>query len=276
MKCLICGRVTLPGAKLCLDCKAARKRAFDATVTQPLLAAAGAARDSTTTRRLLRPSQSVPDAARRAAKMALAARHSTNIATESPSRRTGRWPIMVGAIGIAVLAVGTFGHWFGASQSDTSAAVPVERALMEDRPAASSIVRAAPPSAIAEPAGVAVAAPVANNAQALETTTAATTADAAKRPNVRLRPAKAPVALPPPEPLPAPIIAVAPPPPSVVREAPTPDRWQLMSDAIARCPRDNFFSRVSCEQRLRLQYCDGHWGQVPQCASVPYTTDHGQ
>src|SRR5450759_421860 len=40
MKCLICGRLSLPGAKLCLDCKSARKRAFDATVTQPLLAAA--------------------------------------------------------------------------------------------------------------------------------------------------------------------------------------------------------------------------------------------
>src|ERR1700693_3445305 len=98
MKCLICGRVTLPGAKLCLDCKAARQRAFDATVTQPLLAAAGAARDPTTARRLLRPSQSVPDAARRAAKMALAARSQSNIATESPPRRDDRWPIIVGAL----------------------------------------------------------------------------------------------------------------------------------------------------------------------------------
>ena len=74
------------------------------------------------------------------------------------------------------------------------------------------------------------------------------------------------VALPPPSP---------PPPPPVVREAARPDRWQLMNEAIARCPRDDISSRVSCEQRLRAQYCEGHWGQVAQCASIPYS-DHGQ
>jgi hypothetical protein len=48
-----------------------------------------------------------------------------------------------------------------------------------------------------------------------------------------------------------------------------------MIDAIARCPRDDISNRVSCEQRLRAQYCEGHWGQVAQCASIPYS-DHGQ
>src|ERR1700682_6092729 len=42
MKCRICARECPPGAKICRDCAAARKRAFAATVTQPLLAAAGA------------------------------------------------------------------------------------------------------------------------------------------------------------------------------------------------------------------------------------------
>src|SRR5215469_12957518 len=43
MKCRICGCEAPAGAKLCKDCAAARKRAFAATVTQPLiLAAAGA------------------------------------------------------------------------------------------------------------------------------------------------------------------------------------------------------------------------------------------
>jgi hypothetical protein len=46
-----------------------------------------------------------------------------------------------------------------------------------------------------------------------------------------------------------------------------------MSDAIARCPLD--LSRFSCEQRLRAQYCEGHWGQAPQCPSIPYT-ERGQ
>jgi hypothetical protein len=215
----------------------------------------------------------VPDAARRAAKMALAAQAQSNIATESPPR-AGRWPIIIGAMCIALLAVGYFGHWFGASKSDTFAAVPVERSVTQDSPAASSIVRAS--TATAAPAGAVAAVPVATNAAAVEPPSAATTADAGKRPNVRPRPEKAPVTLPPPEPLPPPVVAVAPaPPPPVVREAPRLDPWQLMSDAIARCPRDDISGQFSCEQRLRAQYCEGHWGQVPQCASIPYT-DHGQ
>jgi hypothetical protein len=273
MRCLICGRVSLPGAKLCLDCKAARKRAFDATVTQPLLAAAGAARDSTAAPRLLKPSQSVPDAARRAAKMALAAQAQSKIMIESPPH-AGRWPTVVGALCIAVVAVGYLGHWFGASKSDTFAAVPDERPVTQDGPATSSIVRASTPGATAVPARAAV--PVAVNAAAVEPPAAATKADAAKRPNVRPRPEKAPVTLPPPETTPPPVIAVTPaPPPPVVRELPRPDRWQLMTDAIARCPRSDIASRFFCEQQLRAQYCEGYWGQVPQCASIPYT-EHGQ
>jgi hypothetical protein len=45
-----------------------------------------------------------------------------------------------------------------------------------------------------------------------------------------------------------------------------------MAAAIARCP-DGFLERVICEQRIRLQYCDGHWGQVAQCPGGP-SADH--
>ena len=278
MKCLICGRVSLSGAKLCPDCKAARKRAFDATVTQPLLAAAGAARGrgSAATPRLLKASQSVPDAARRAAKMALAAQAQSKIVTESPPRRAGRWPIIVGAICMVMVVVGFAGHWFGASKSDTFAAVPVESPAAQDSPAGSSIVRASTPGPTAAPTGVATKVPVAISAVADVPPTVATKADAAVRSNARPRPEKAPITLPPPEPSPPPVVAIVrPPPPAVVREIPRPDRWQLMNEAIARCPRDDISGRVSCEQRLRAQYCEGLWGQVAQCASIPYT-DHGQ
>ena len=44
MNCKICGQESMPGAKLCADCRSARKRAFAATVTQPLLEAVGARR----------------------------------------------------------------------------------------------------------------------------------------------------------------------------------------------------------------------------------------
>jgi hypothetical protein len=275
MRCLICGRLSLPGAKLCLDCKAARKRAFDATVTQPLLAAAGGARGAAAPLRLFKPSQSVPNVARRAAKMALAAQAQSKIATESPLRRAGRWPIMVGAIGIVVVVVllGFAGHRFGATKSDTFAAVPGERPTAQDSSAAASIARSSTPGATA--AGAPAIVPGGAKSAAVLPPAAATKADTATRPNARPRPEKAPITLPPPELSPPPIVAIERPPPPVVREVPRPDRWQLMNEAIARCPRDDMSGRFSCEQRLRAQYCEGFWGQVAHCASIPYT-DHGQ
>ena len=72
--------------------------------------------------------------------------------------------------------------------------------------------------------------------------------------------------------LPLAAVAVAPVP---VREAPRPDKWQLMSAALARCGSEGLLSRYTCEQRVRLQYCDGSWGQVSQCVSGPIN-DHGQ
>jgi hypothetical protein len=117
---------------------------------------------------------------------------------------------------------------------------------------------------------------VALNAAAVVPSTAPAKTDAAARPNARPRPEKAPITLPPPESLPPPVVAIVrPPPPPVVREAPRPDRWQRMNEAIARCPGQDISTRVSCEQRLRAQYCEGLWGQVAQCASIPYV-DHGQ
>jgi len=276
MRCLICGQLSLPGAKLCLDCKAARQRAFDATVTQPLLARAGAARAAAAPLRLFKPSQPVPDAARRAAKMALAAQAQSNIATDSPPRRAGQWPIIVGAIGIVlvVFAVISPGHWFGASKSDTFAAVPIEPAALHDSPAAASIAGGSTRRVAVASAAATV--PAVANPAAVLPPAAVTKADATARSNARQRPEKAPITLPPPELSPPPVVAIErPPPPPVIREAPRPDRWQLMNEAIARCPRTDISSRVSCEQRLRAQYCEGHWGEVAQCASIPYT-DHGQ
>jgi len=70
---------------------------------------------------------------------------------------------------------------------------------------------------------------------------------------------------------PVPTLEVA----SPVREAPAPDRWQVMADQIARCGRDGFLAGVICEQRVRLKYCEGYWGQAAQCPSG-IANDHGQ
>ena len=140
MKCQICGRQSLPGAKLCLDCKAARKRAFDATVTQPLLAAAGAARGSTVAPRLLKASQSVPAGARRAAKMALAAQAQSSMLIESPPLPAGG-PSSPVRYALPLSQLATSGTGSGGSKSDTFAAVTDERPVTQDEPA-TSIVRA--------------------------------------------------------------------------------------------------------------------------------------
>ena len=66
MSCQICGRRNVQGAKLCADCRAARKRAYDATITQPLLAMMGAGTVSRTLSRLRRSDSSPEVKARRA------------------------------------------------------------------------------------------------------------------------------------------------------------------------------------------------------------------
>jgi hypothetical protein len=58
------------------------------------------------------------------------------------------------------------------------------------------------------------------------------------------------------------------PPPAAPKPVPRVDPWQQMAEAIGRCP-EAFLGRVVCEQRVRLQYCEGHWGQVPQCPGGP-------
>ncbi|MEP6996563.1 MAG: hypothetical protein ABI900_02890, partial [Betaproteobacteria bacterium] len=65
-----------------------------------------------------------------------------------------------------------------------------------------------------------------------------------------------------------PPLALAPAP----RQVPRADTWRQMNQAIGSCP-EGFLARVVCEQRVRLQYCEGHWGQVPQCPGGP-KADH--
>ena len=99
----------------------------------------------------------------------------------------------------------------------------------------------------------------------------------------------APKTVPQPQPVPAipPTPAPAPPAaapskapakaPAVVAQAPAVqgDRWQMLADEMARCKKEDLFSRFVCEQRTRAHYCEGYWGKVPQCPSTP-PVEHGQ
>jgi hypothetical protein len=67
-------------------------------------------------------------------------------------------------------------------------------------------------------------------------------------------------------PAPAPQAQARPAPPAPVpAAAPLPDRWAQFAEDLHRCERETFLSRVVCDQRVRIRYCDGYWGKVPQC-----------
>lgn len=82
---------------------------------------------------------------------------------------------------------------------------------------------------------------------------AATARPAASTASAPVAPA---VSVPTPQPVPA-APTMAPPP--------KPDRFASLNDALARCAGLDLIPRAVCEQRARLQHCEGYWGQVPQC-----------
>lgn len=268
MKCLICGRTSLPGAKLCSDCSSARKRAFAATVTQPLLDAAGRGRSGGS---LLRPSQSVAATARRAAERSLFAKPP---AAEPAVPTSRRMDIIFLAAGlVAVVLIGAF------------VARQVQKSREADAPQiteqATSSSQAALPSAVSVvPAGLSPK--NVGETQAPSLTGATSAAEPApvpaKRPSPKQRTAPIDAVALPAEASPPPQIIVAAPAPvpvPEVRQAPGPDALQVMNEGLARCAGGDLFGRILCDQRVRREYCDGRWGQVPQCPSgVP--NDRGQ
>ena len=214
--------------------------------------------------RLETVSELVPRPSRAAAEER-ARRRRKNAVAATPARAPRRWWI-VPALFLLVVAVGAVGDLalHAARRSEVPLLTsPVVAPAPQVEPAAVALTSAqtileAPASQSAPPAAVTphpvrvapkrIAPPVTNAAPA-DRFAAATPA------------APSPVSTP---------EAVSP-----VREAPAPDRWQAMADQIARCGRDGFLAGVICEQRVRLKYCEGYWGQVAQCPSG-IANDHGQ
>jgi hypothetical protein len=55
--------------------------------------------------------------------------------------------------------------------------------------------------------------------------------------------------------------------------APTPavvDDGQSLATMLEKCNEEKFLAGVICEQKVRLRYCEGKWGQVPQCTKKPH------
>jgi hypothetical protein len=274
MTCKICGRPSAAGAKLCPDCRAARKRAYDATITQPLMALAGAGTVSRTLSRLRRRDASPEAKARRAARKARAAGADPAAPAAAPEHGpTSKRALLLTllAIGVALAAVAGWYMPSRAPDQPESFATPPSNppAPAQDAPdsgagsAGLRSVETAPPAADLAPLPTIVERELAPYSPAPVKPPA----------SKRVSPAPKGVA-PPPEPPPEIEVVRAPPPPVAAAPQPTPriDPWQQMAQAIGRCP-SGFLDHVLCEQRVRLQYCDGHWGQVAQCPGGP-SLDH--
>jgi hypothetical protein len=257
---------------------AARKRAFAATVTQPLLAAVGAPSVSQlrfaprpAQRRLASRPASSPATRSETAVAASAAGHS-----KAPGRISVKWLLlgvaMATTIVFVVIRILASGH--AADNAEVAADAARETApLLAPRDAAPAI---AAPQETAQnqsaAAGTAVAPPDANTDAKTDASVALKTA----APKVAGRKAAGKVEAATSAPLEPPVpkaesVAAA---PRRATEAPR-DPWQAMNEGLSRCAREDFLSRFACEQRLRVQYCPNYWGLVSQCA-IGRTTDHGQ
>ncbi len=260
MDCTICGKSTLPGAMLCAPCKAALKRARYVTVQEDMR----------------RPS--VIDARRMSRRARSAATPTPAVAASNPRTPVAPpSPVATGAsaapnaglgrrifVGIAILAAALSGaSYFGlrelGARSQGDAGVAPAVAEVREEPAAPAI---APPTA----AAVVVPAPPAPPVADPPAQPVAKPAIVAKRASPPAGPTFTmdnvdPATLVQP-PAPEPVAAPAPPP------RPAPDRWQTMRDALSECDRQGVFDGLICGQRVRIQYCDGYWGKVPQCPGV--------
>jgi hypothetical protein len=58
------------------------------------------------------------------------------------------------------------------------------------------------------------------------------------------------------------------------REALPPHPWRVMHVSLARCGGD-LIARIVCEHRVRRDFCQGHWGEAPECTSG-VANEHGQ
>jgi hypothetical protein len=268
MKCRICASECPPGAKLCRDCAAARKRAFAATVTQPLFAAAGASSIGHP-RFAPRPKQRItrkPYAATAARSEAVIAAAALD-ASVAPRRLGVRWLWLALAIAIAIVYL-LIRMLAGNHGESSDAPSPSD--------SASEVAAPAAPAPAVDPlsAAAASARAAASHPDAGAPAEGATNKNAA--PKTRLRKPAPKLELPnSAEPAPAPTVELAPAPRTPLPQVAEPPRdpWQVMNEGLSRCAREDWVGRATCEQRLRLQYCPEHWGLVAQCPIGP--TDHG-
>jgi hypothetical protein len=259
--CRICHGPALPGMRLCTQCKAALKRARQETVSE-----------------LLPPPARAPSA--RSARRAAARQAVVETGSEHSGTRRREWRIAAIILCVAAAAGLAYAALRLArppdSLPDGQAAAPATTPMSPGEPLARPLPEPAAGPASSVPAPTATKAAVPQEARHTPAPMppppappASSRSDAAApAPTARAFTLFATAPEPPP---PQPAVSPAP----VAPPAPAPDRWQRMAEAISACGREGFLAGVICEQRVRLQYCDGHWGKVAQCPNG-IANDHGQ
>jgi hypothetical protein len=247
--CAICRQPALAGDRLCAPCRSALKRARDSTVSDAMMPAR-------------RPRR------RAAAAVPAETGADANVAATPVSR--ARW--LARGIGLSMLGATLVagGVWIAHTRGIAGTIAP--RYSVAPQETSAETIEAA---AAARPAP---AAPV-----AADRTPSAGRDDAASTRTIDARALPASITMPrgraetdalaataastAATPAPAPVVDPPLPPPVVVAQAPAraaPDRWQRLAEQIEGCPPDTL-KRAVCQESLRIEYCEGHWGRVAAC-----------
>jgi hypothetical protein len=251
IRCSICGKAAPPGALLCPPCRAALKRAGHLTVQDlphylaPVRRPGGKGRRPADARR---PAPGMP-------------------AKPAPTAPASGRRVLAGVAALGVLA----GIAYVGQPPPVAHDAP--QAGSRSAPVLSPAAKGAPVAPVAASLAPVATSPMPPAPGPVATVTdpprpvAARVPARAKQVALRAEAVVTESVLPVPDSTPP---APPPPPAPVPREAPPPpDRWQQMSDALARCDREGGFSGFICDQRVRLDSCEGFWGKVPQCPNPP-------
>lgn len=241
----------MPGAKLCSACRSALKRARHdpVSVVDPL------------------DDKSRRSASRRRSKEASP---TLQAAAQGAPRRRSWTPAWVGATA-AVLCVAAFlvlQTLDTGARADATLAPVSPTGATAPTPALSVVAASAPPttSQVAVPDNTA---PVAADVPPPPAPAPAPRRAARPRPSAPPEPRNdVDVSAMPDLPAPAPVV-VAPP---AVKVAAPPDRATRLRSAFSACSQADIIERAMCQQRARVEMCDGFWGQLPQC---PAQRDYG-
>ena len=257
--CAICSQPALPGGRLCGPCKAALKRARDATVSEAILpprrARTRPVRAGSTAVRPILPTEPPVDRPRRAGLLAAVAALGALVATAA-------WVAHVRGAG------GLIAPRYAISDVGPAAEAPTVSDRVPDVVQPRSVPAPVPDERAFGPE---VVEPTVRAAPARTLVAVRTPSAAPAELQVAIPPrAEEPVATPPPVPaVPVEALAV----PALAVEAP-PDRWQRLALSLAACPVDDLLAKAVCQQSLRIEHCTGSWGRVPLCPA-PVERDHG-